>query len=101
MLSADEPVLLFATESKVPKPCQICNLNDPWDRLVPAKSVRKLTARPWLSKKFWIEPRPHLNPLPQGEEDAKRLVRTCCSDLAELTIQQTVAAYRILELLVG
>src|SRR6184192_2840710 len=47
-----KPVSLSTRDSKVPKPRQICNLNDHETALVPAKSVRKLTARVRLSKKF-------------------------------------------------
>src|SRR5207248_10793375 len=43
----------LARDAKVPKP----PFERPWDRLVPAKSVRKLTARSGLSKKF-LRPRP-------------------------------------------
>src|SRR5437660_3772428 len=51
---SDEPVLLPTRELKVPKPRQTLQFERPWDHFVPAKSVRKLTARPWVSKKFLL-----------------------------------------------
>jgi hypothetical protein len=48
-----EPVLLPARELKVPEPSQTLQFERPWDRLVLAKSVRKLSARSGVSKKFW------------------------------------------------
>src|SRR5438874_3636804 len=50
----DEPVLLPTRELKVPKPRQTLQFERPWDHFVPARSVRKLTARPWVSKKFLL-----------------------------------------------
>src|SRR5438874_9180906 len=49
---SDEPVSPSAREIKVPKPRQILQFERPWDHFVPAKSVRKLTARVGVSKKF-------------------------------------------------
>src|SRR5437660_2544445 len=51
---SDEPVLLPTRELKVPKPRQTLQFERPWDHLVPAKSVRKLTARSGVSKKFLL-----------------------------------------------
>src|SRR5438034_10003397 len=51
---SDEPVLLPTRESKVPKPRQTLQFERPWDHFVPAKSVRKLTARSWVSKRFLL-----------------------------------------------
>jgi hypothetical protein len=49
-----KPVSPPARDSKVPKPRQNLQFERPWDRLVPAKSVRKLTALIVLSKKFLV-----------------------------------------------
>jgi hypothetical protein len=39
---------------KSPKAASNLQFERPWDRLVPAKSARKLTARIIVSKKFWV-----------------------------------------------
>ena len=42
----------FCQRFKSPKAASNLQFERPWDRLVPAKSVRKLTARTVVSKKF-------------------------------------------------
>jgi len=44
--------LAFCQRFKSPKAASNLQFERPWDRLVPAKSVRKLTARTVVSKKF-------------------------------------------------
>src|SRR6266568_5104338 len=46
--------LLLTREPKVPKPRQTLQFERPWDRPVLAKSIRKLTAHFWVSKRFLL-----------------------------------------------
>ncbi|PYJ26116.1 MAG: hypothetical protein DME91_00375 [Verrucomicrobia bacterium] len=49
---SDEPVLTFHQRFKSPKAASNLQFERPWDPLVPAKSVKKLTVRLAVSKEF-------------------------------------------------
>src|SRR6266480_536501 len=53
---------------KSPKAASNLQFERPWDRLVPAKSARKLTAPMVVSKKFWLATRSYRVRCPQRME---------------------------------